>query len=511
MPGLRSAAAAARCAARARPLAIPDPLVLAAGGALALGTVLRIVAGADLPLWLDETFTGALAAEETFSQLIQQSLLEPNGPLYFVMMHFWSQLFGLSNGALRFPSLVFGIAAPLVTLIPIEGVSRKARFIWCIFIALWIPGIWYSQEARCYSLLLCLAMGATVAYARLLAMPNMRRAIIWTCLGSLAILTHYHALLLIGLQGIAYLVIHRTRAIRTWPAALAFLPPFAWIWLQLPRIEQFADPSSAWFELLTLADFFDIVDFTVGEVGLATPLALIAAFALIVGLQRNPAPSGVEVSDNSSAYAWVVVGTAALAAVVVFAVGMLRPSFTPRYLMSFVPGMMLGLALITVALGRRWALAPAACALIFVASAVTWAIKGNWHGIKYYSFEAASDALMRSGAERVVFLLDSPMTRVYDPSQLQSAGGFFFRRERASVLIEPIYLRPGEDPNTRLLDAASSPGSAILWIYDVNVRATAATAHPPRIEQIDREWHCRNFGRLWYGVIACDRRARPLN
>jgi hypothetical protein len=185
----------------------------------------------------------------------------------------------------------------------------------------------------------------------------------------------------------------------------------------------------------------------------------------------------------------------------------MRPSFTPRYLMPFMPGILLGFAMGASWLGRRWALGPLAILSIAITTAIVSPFGRNRSEHKFFSFEEASQALMAAGAKRIVFLWDNPMTRIYDPSQLAAVGGFFFQRAGQAVAVEPVQLRSDDDPNPRLLSAAREPGSAILWLYDVNVRATAARSYPPRIEQLDPAWRCTDFGRGPFGVLACYRTA----
>lgn len=91
-------------------------------------------------------------------------------------------------------------------------------------------------------------------------------------------------------------------------------------------------------------------------------------------------------------------------------------------------------------------------------------------------------------------------------SQLEALGGFYFKRRGLTIPVTPIILRPGEDPNERLLAETTSPRSAILWLYDLTLQETAAVSHPPRIEQIDHTWVCSNFGNGPLGVMACHRR-----
>jgi uncharacterized membrane protein len=488
-----------------------NPLAVAACAAVALGMVLRVFARADLPLWLDEAWTGAIIAQTSIAGVIDQALLDANAPLYFVLMHFWSVAFGLSNGVLRFPALAFGAVTPLLALIAVKAIGRDARLVWCGLMALWIPGLWYSQEARCYSLLLCLTMGCTIAYARLLAAPDRRRAAVWALLGAASILTHYHALILVGCQGLAYLAVHRTRAVRTWPAALVFLPALAWAGLHLPQVARFTDPQAAWFSRLGLGDIVPvIISFLLGNFAVAVGLVCIVLVALIVRTPDDHETGPVEATQSALDYAWVVVATAAFAASITLAMGMLSPTFTSRYLMPFVPGLLLGLSLGVCRLARRSRPAPLMLILVFAVAAVQWAAEGRGRTMKTYNFETASNALMNAGADRLAFLWDNPIAQLCDPGQLAAVGGFFFRRAGRPIPVESISVHRGEDPNARLLAAAAERHTAIMWLYDLEVSGTAARSYSPRIDKLDPAWRCRQFGKEEIGVVACLRAELPM-
>jgi hypothetical protein len=481
-----------------------NPLAAAAGIAVVLGIALRLFARPDLPFWLDEAWTGAIIAQDSLGDVLQETLRDANAPLYFALLHGWSLLFGLSNEALRLPAFVFGALAPLAALVAIKGIPREVRYLWCALIALWIPGIWYSQEARGYTLLFALVMACTVAYARLLARPDLRRAALWALLGALCILTHYHALVLVGCQGLAYLALHRFKALRTWPAALIFAPALAWLLVHLPRVVQFADPQVAWFARLGIGDLPAVVVFVLGDLPVVIGLVVIALIGLAMGLRRPVGASAGAPPLPPSA--WVVVATAGAAAAIVLAVATVSTSFTTRYLITFTPGLMLGLAMVAVRLGRSWTPIPLAVVFVFAVSAVNWAVEGRNKALKVYNFETASQILMAAGVRDLAFLWDNPVAQIADRNQLAAVGGFFFRREGYPVTIETIVVRPGEDPNTAVLAAANARRqSGILWLYDLDVRGTAARSYPPRIEQRDPAWQCRQMGRGRIGVVACHR------
>jgi hypothetical protein len=128
-----------------------------------------------------------------------------------------------------------------------------------------------------------------------------------------------------------------------------------------------------------------------------------------------------------------------------------------------------------------------------------------FRSIHDYNYETASNALMATRPDRLVFLWDNPMRP--EPNQLAALGGFFFARAGLKTPVDPVVVARGEDPNQILLARAAQPGSAILWISDRGVRGTAANRYPPAVGKLDPAWACHNFGNWQYRIIACSRDA----
>ena len=199
---------------------------------------------------------------------------------------------------------------------------------------------------------------------------------------------------------------------------------------------------------------------------------------------------------------WITAGCAVLAMGLAVGLGMFKPMFIQRYLIGFTPGVMLGLALLAERFERSWARAP----LFLVAAYFLLAVKLAFtplHNVTPLNFEAASNALMTQAPRRLAFMWDNPTQP--EASALRGVGGFFFDRAGHPVDVDPVRARSDQDPNAALLQQASGPGTAILWIYDLNVEGTAALRFPPRIAAIDPRWRCRNFGKGPLGVIGCSR------
>jgi hypothetical protein len=471
--------------------------------AIAATTVLRFYIGKGQPLWLDETWTGAIAATHGWGAFWRQVYLDVNAPLYYLVMHLWQGVGGLSNDALRMPSAIFGALAPLlIAFSRVEGLSRPARLTWAALVAAWIPGVWFSGDARCYALLLLLTTAQTLAFVRLLRAPDTGRALTWCILATLAIATHYHAAILGAFQGLAYLAVCRTKAVRTWPAALVFVPLAAWLAWHAPRIALFAKPDVAWYQLLRLDRLGRVASYVPGSQELGLALLAIGLAALVLGFALTRAP---KVSRERTGVLWLAVATAGLGAVLVVAMGFLRPSFTDRYLIPFEPALLLGVALIAQWLARRFAWTYAAVIVAALAVLWPWAERDLRHGWRFYNWEVASADLIKAKPTRLVWLWDHPATPVMQTSQLDPVGGFFFARAGHPVPVTSIQVHATQDPNPILLRAAAAPGSAILWTYDIGVRGTAAIRHRPNIEALDPSFKCRNYARGSIGVIACDR------
>ncbi len=85
-------------------------------------------------------------------------------PLYFSFMHYWVALFGTSERALRLPSAVFGALATL--MIFLLGRELFGPLVGCVsslLMALSPEQIYFSQQARMYSLLPLLVISSTYA------------------------------------------------------------------------------------------------------------------------------------------------------------------------------------------------------------------------------------------------------------------------------------------------------------------------------------------------------------
>lgn len=477
--------------------------------ALLLGLARRIALDWDTPLWLDEAYTGAIAIQPSLSGLIQDCLRELGGPLYYALMWAWVKVAGAGNLALRLPSLIFALLAPLWLLLRGHP-DLRTRMTWAALAALWVPGFYFATEARSYSLLFLLACVQVVFYQRLLREPSLRHAALWCGVSALMILTHYHALILIGIQGLLFLSVHRAAALRTWPAALLFVPAFAWMTVHLPLVLSFANPEVSWQKVLGLPE---LVGFPTILLGDGWPLV-----PLLLAMAATFARDGYLWLRRRAAWPFTVAETAAVGAslaaiAVVIAAGIIRPTFTPRYLIPFIPGLLLAFAVWARRWSGRWNLLPALVVLTFTLIAARefqFQVAHPRSNFRWsYSHEKASEYLERAGARRLVFLWDFPTAAIGNAEQMARVGAFFFDRQGMPIPAKALILAGRAtlvDPSVALLEAAPGAHDAVIWAYNPGTTGTLASRFPPHLDQLDPRWSCRDFGREPNHVVACARR-----
>ncbi|HLH66302.1 MAG TPA: glycosyltransferase family 39 protein [Solirubrobacteraceae bacterium] len=250
-----------------------------------LAAALRFSTLTDQSYWLDEAQAAHELGLSLPSMLGAWSAAEWNPPLYLLVAWPWAHVLGTGPGALRSLSALLGVGlVVLVYLCGRELVSGAAGLVAAALAAVDPFTIWYSQEAREYSLLLVLCAASLLSFARAHRAGARRDLLWWAVLSALAILTQYFAGFLVFAEGALLLRRSRSRAaLAACAAQVAVLVPF--VPHLLPRLRQ--------------------------------PALFITSVPLGRRIQEVPVAFALGPLDNSRGASWGLLGAAALAAIVI--------------------------------------------------------------------------------------------------------------------------------------------------------------------------------------------------
>ncbi|HJY98769.1 MAG TPA: glycosyltransferase family 39 protein [Patescibacteria group bacterium] len=129
-------------------------------------------------LWLDEAIGAIVAKTFTFTDIILKFPLTDNHPpLYYLVLRAWTQIFGFSEVSLRLPSVIFGVLTVLLVYKIAKNFTKANPIIPTLLLATSPLHIYYSQEARMYSMAAFLATGAI--YFFLQVIKNEKNTVDW--------------------------------------------------------------------------------------------------------------------------------------------------------------------------------------------------------------------------------------------------------------------------------------------------------------------------------------------
>jgi len=137
-----------------------------------------MLVGVNQSLWLDEAISANVVKTYSFSDIINKfSVNDFHPPLYYLALKTWTNIFGYSEFSLRLPSIIF-------VLVTVFVINRIAGINAAMLVGFNPLLIYYSQEARMYSLV---TMLVTINLFFLI-----KKKYLWvSIIGGLCLLTFY--------------------------------------------------------------------------------------------------------------------------------------------------------------------------------------------------------------------------------------------------------------------------------------------------------------------------------
>ena len=240
-------------------------------------------------LWRDEVDAVTFATRTLPRVLSTFTKPKENGPLYFLLLRPWIALTGDSEFSVRFFSLVFGVLAiALAYALGRRWLSPLGSILGALLVAFSPYLVWYSQEAKMYTLITFLTMLSLYLYVEALARGRWPYWSAYVVATSFCLYTHILAALIIPLEIILFVVWwprHRAR-LKSWLAAigcvtLPYIPLAFW---EIPLLLSSYETGHPFYPLREILRRLFFAFSHDGVLGVASPWLLVLTSILFIFL-----------------------------------------------------------------------------------------------------------------------------------------------------------------------------------------------------------------------------------
>lgn len=340
-------------------------------GILLLAFALRVYRLDHHSFWWDETWTAVITTLPPAEMLAEVIDDRAHPPLYIYAINAWASI-GISEFVLRFFSVAWGmISIALTHCIGTVAGGRKVGLLAALLLAFSPFHIWYSQEARMYTLLVATIAAATLFLLRILRHETRANWLGYSLSMLVALYTHYFAPLILVAHYVFFSLHYRyvKPLLRRWILYTAAAALFFGVWGSFIALTGgVRNASIGWIAPVDWdTPFFTLLAFSAGPTIDATqPLYYLSLLVFLTGLVaafwrfgRRPA-EGQQYGTFLAArllFAWLLVPF--LLAFVIsldLPIPQKRSIYMDRYLIVVLPAFMVLAAwgIVSVAKGRRW-------------------------------------------------------------------------------------------------------------------------------------------------------------
>ncbi|MFH1590251.1 MAG: glycosyltransferase family 39 protein [archaeon] len=301
---------------------------------LLLAILLRFWAIESESYWLDEAISIRQAQADDFGSTLDMVKKDIHLPLHITLLHFWVKIFGTSELASRLLSLIFGVAGVWISyLLTKKLFNRRIAIITSLLFAFSPIMIYYSQEARLYSLFVFLSLLSFYFYIKFIENMNNKNLLFYGLSTLLLIYTHLFAFLVLLVQNvyILYKFKFQFKKLIKWFAGqfilfLLFLPWISNLFKQVSSTlnTDWIPKPNIGIVLLTILDFFGHI-----------VIVLMFLICLIIIIRKKHKP--MDKDKKMLLVLWILLPFA----IVLFYSLIISSVYNTRYLLFTVPALLI--------------------------------------------------------------------------------------------------------------------------------------------------------------------------
>lgn len=303
-----------------------------------LSVILRVYGLDSKSLWLDEGHS-MYRSEMSIKEIITY-LEDIHPPLYFLLLHAWTEIFGNDEFSSRLLSVLFGIISIFIIYkIGKELFNKEIGILSSFLLGISLFHIRYSQEVRQYSLMVLLVLISNLYFILFFKNKEIKSATGYILSTSLLIYTHMLNIFVLIYQNIFYIYHFRKNKsnIKFWICnqivlLLMFTP---WIYT-LAKMPKGTYQLVEWLSVPTLNDLSDtFVSFSNNS----ATLLLLFVLLLLVSVLRLENQMFIYMDNAYKNEKIFLLLWLFLPIISLFAVSLFKPLYYDRYVIYSVPAL----------------------------------------------------------------------------------------------------------------------------------------------------------------------------
>ena len=244
----------------------------------------------QLELQGDEAFS-VFYSQQSINELLQTLNNEANPPLYYLLLHFWIQLFGIGLVAVKSLNIIISIG----TAILLFKLTRKIGNFWfVVFVSVCFLfsnlHFDFSHEIRAFQLVLFLTVASCYSFIQFLETKNRKWLYLLIFINAALPYTHYNAVLVPIVQFIGCLFYWNKERKLVLMLCLGYVLSAIIFLPQLVIFKSVVPDENFWLGLSTFEDFNYILVKVVGNDQAYYPLIIpyfLSPVMLIIGLRYS--------------------------------------------------------------------------------------------------------------------------------------------------------------------------------------------------------------------------------
>lgn len=186
-------------------------------------------------------------AQKPLGELTEVFLHDQNPPLHIILLHFWMQIFGVSDVSAKAFSVILSVFCAIVLFgFAKKFLNKQTAIIVSVLFLFSNPQLFYSHEIRTYALVELLCIASFYYYFKLLKEPNKNAIILLAIMNLLLLFSHYLTIFIFITQFICVWLFYKQNKKGVWYyvisqviVVIAFIPWLKVLFANLPESGSF--------------------------------------------------------------------------------------------------------------------------------------------------------------------------------------------------------------------------------------------------------------------------------